>query len=902
MLTIDHLHAESPSWQTAYALALCSDLASEPAEAITHVVTESWAFSSCEPFAVGSLRGFVASDTSTCVVSFASALPIVSWITELELKDLRRPYGTVHKGLYHAWETARDQILGALSDRTAQRLYYTGHGVGGAVASIAIADVAWLGLPTATERGTVAAYTFGQPGVGRSDFVHYVAHEMPGDVFRVVMAGDELTHLPPTFRQAGQLLPISTSGEASAPDTETLRTSAWSPDDLTELQEMLTTPSPVYARSQLPRVVDGARIDPIAQASLEALAPGLNYNRLSGYTSVLRRLALQDVFIDGSLDVARQLRSNDTAEYAQAPFSYNEEVTPLLLRLRSADWSPPAGLVVHSQVGTFVTGEGDYSQVASLRSDPNVLSIEASRDAGPWECIDSVPFVRATDVHAPPLAETGSEATVGVIDTGVDVLHEAFLDAEGTSRILAVWDQGGVPDIHWRTPKDLYPEVFTKDYGVLYDGKLISAMVAGALDPPERLRDPGPSSDGTPTPGHGTHVASIAAGRTVGAFAGGVAPDAGIIAVIPRPSIAIDPTHPNPKSIGYSVSHVDALDFLRSAAAAPQIGGGRPIAVNVSQGMNAGAHDGLSTLEAAFDELSQQGRRPGFVIVKSAGNEGDANSHAEVEVMHGGIVEISWSSRNAFRPRDYFEFWYEEWLDLRFELVGPGGEVSAMVSAGKPVVQSDLNGNRCSLRLNQFHPDCGDHQLQLIIVPGDNPIRSGTWRLRIVGDSALARDRIVHGWVERDHSRAVQFLTGDSSASTVTIPGTAKHVITVSACAAAEPLRAPSFSSRGLTRDGRAKPDLCAPGEMVTAAASNSGDSRATVAMPGTSMAAPHVTGAIALAMSRRRKSGRSQLNSNQILSALRRTARHGLGAHHPAFGFGALDVAAFLKVAEDIQ
>ena len=46
-----------------------------------------------------------------------------------------------------------------------------------------------------------------------------------------------------------------------------------------------------------------------------------------------------------------------------------------------------------------------------------------------------------------------------------------------------------------------------------------------------------------------------------------------------------------------------------------------PVVVNVSQGMNAGAHDGKSMLEVAFDEFSKGGRQRGRVIVKSAGNE-----------------------------------------------------------------------------------------------------------------------------------------------------------------------------------------------------------------------------------------------------------------------------------------
>ncbi|NJL86786.1 MAG: S8 family serine peptidase [Leptolyngbyaceae cyanobacterium SM1_1_3] len=59
------------------------------------------------------------------------------------------------------------------------------------------------------------------------------------------------------------------------------------------------------------------------------------------------------------------------------------------------------------------------------------------------------------------------------------------------------------------------------------------------------------------------------------------------------------------------------------------------------------------------------------------------------------------------------------------------------------------------------------------------------------------------------------------------------------------------FSSAGPTRDGRIKPDLVAPGVSILAARSAplqpNGDDALLTRKSGTSMAAPHVTGAVAL-------------------------------------------------------
>src|SRR6266436_8758409 len=174
------------------------------------------------------------------------------------------------------------------------------------------------------------------------------------------------------------------------------------------------------------------------------------------------------------------------------------------------------------------------------------------------------------------------------------------------------------------------------------------------------LRDPDQDEFGKPEPGHGAHVASIAAGRQVGAFAGGAAPDAKLMVVIPN--MVTSPGRP--PSVGYSNSHIDAIVFLHSAARKE----GLPTVVNVSLGMNAGAHDGLSNLESAFDRLTDNGKMEGFVIVKSAGNEGDGRGHAEVQAF-AGLVSISWDSDKQYRDRDYIEVWYDEWQDLEFVLV-----------------------------------------------------------------------------------------------------------------------------------------------------------------------------------------------------------------------------------------
>ena len=219
--------------------------------------------------------------------------------------------------------------------------------------------------------------------------------------------------------------------------------------------------------------------------------------------------------------------------------------------------------------------------IAALLEDPLVISIEESREADlEYECIDSMPFIRVADGYTDTIggfSEKGGGVLIAVIDDGIDVLHEAFLDDQGKSRVLGIWDQ--------RDKTGPPPQGF--DYGRHHTDQEIDGYVK-SRSVPETL--------GRNVRGHGTHVASIAAGRKVGTFPGGVAPEARLLLVIAR----ID------GDIGYSKVHVDALAFIDRFATARAL----PVVVNVSQGMNAGGHDGRSALEVAFDEFSGAGASP----------------------------------------------------------------------------------------------------------------------------------------------------------------------------------------------------------------------------------------------------------------------------------------------------
>jgi subtilisin family serine protease len=492
----------------------------------------------------------------------------------------------------------------------------------------------------------------------------------------------------------------------------------------------------------------------------------------------------------------------------------------------------------------------------------------------------------------------GSHTIIGIIDIGCDFNHVNFIK-DNESRILFLWDQTG----HG------YPKPEPFGYGVEHNREKINEALSHRDD---LQNDPysvlGYKPDATKDGWHGTHVMDIAAGSST--QYPGVASGADIIFVhLGNPTASGESEL---KSLGSSTLLFDAVIYIFNKV--DEINKNRkkehpneldiPVVINISLGANGGAHDGSSVLETMFDEMLNE--KPGRAIVIAAGNSFEEKRHASGTIAPNEQHTLEWfierKAPYTWDIRQELEIWYDKSAELRVDLQDPSGNMVGSCALDESRLTTVVGAPAIPVVVSHFLPDSepGEdaNHIDILFDSRDDNLELGIWSIHLVNVS----DKRVkyNAWIE-DNELCPSRLTSSCSttATTLNAIGNAELPILVGANVENSPNQICPFSSAGpsLNPNMKKKPDICAPGLMIYAAEALSSDG--WVSLSGTSMAAPHVTGVIALMFQAARDYAVNKrlLNIQEIRQFLLDTATpHDNPGHHNRYGFGIVNATDALK------
>ena len=395
-----------------------------------------------------------------------------------------------------------------------------------------------------------------------------------------------------------------------------------------------------------------------------------------------------------------------------------------------------------------------------------------------------------------PFGLFGKGTIVAVIDTGIRAESMEFRNADGSTRILNIWDQ---------TTRTEYNR----------------SQIDEALQ--NEIKDTA-GIPGADILGHGTQVAAIACGSS------GVAAQADILVV--KLGLAAKNGFPRTTQL------MEALDYVVRKA----IDYGKPLAVNISFGNNYGDHTGSSLLENFINDIADSWK---CSICIGSGNEGLGAVHTGGTLTEDTeeTVELAVSS---YETGLSIQIWKDYWDDIAVEIIAPSGRNLGRIQENSRVSRIRYEDMELLTYFGEPSPFRIRQEIYIDMIPQTVYIQSGLWKFRLIPRSI--RNGRYDMWLPAQG--ALNFGTGftsPDSASTFTIPSAAAKAVTVGAYDAGTGSAAP-FSGRGyIVEIGGSlmvKPELAAPGVNVLVP-SVSGMARVS----GTSYATPFVTGSAALLM-----------------------------------------------------
>lgn len=459
----------------------------------------------------------------------------------------------------------------------------------------------------------------------------------------------------------------------------------------------------------------------------------------------------------------------------------------------------------------------------------------------------------------------GSGVLLGFVDTGISFAEEVFRNADGSTKLVGLWDQtrelsmieesgsgdeSGAVSGETGTGEGNRAEAF---YGQVFSGEQLNAAL--------QSENPYGAIGSRDENGHGNAVARAAIA---------VAPLAAIAMVKlkqAKPYLREFFQIPETAFCAAEDDIIYGVEWLLALARQEE----RPLVLCLALGSNQGNHTGQTVLSRYLDDVAQI---PGVCVCTAAGNEGGSGHHffgtvtgryEEVEISVGeGVSGFS------------TELWAAEPDIFTIEIISPAGEVIPRIQ-GRPTFNRQYSlffeGGTIRIQSNLFDQNVGTQGIWIRFAG----IAAGVWRIRVYAEGEFSRS--FHMWLPVSPFLAGEafFLRPDPYVL-ICDPGAAREVLTFTAYDVISGALYPQ-ASYGYTADNRVKPDIAAPqGEVLYA---------------GTGLAASFGAGSAALVFEAAIRNASYTILDTLVIKRLFIAAAERDGREYPnrEWGYGKLDV-----------
>ena len=454
----------------------------------------------------------------------------------------------------------------------------------------------------------------------------------------------------------------------------------------------------------------------------------------------------------------------------------------------------------------------------------------------------------------PVLGLFGTGTCIAIIDTGINWRHEAFVNANNTTKIKVLWDQ---------------------ETNTVFSEEDINRALSG-----ETINIPGDDN------GHGTFLAGIAAGNINRETSfSGVAPSANLIVVKLKTAKKY---LRNFYSVGENVPAYSETDIMLAVAYVSAFAEERGLIVSLCMGIGTslGSHSGTSPL---CDLLADEAEKPGQCITIASGNEGVERLHFTGRISDETIPERVEIHIGDNEKGLSCELWSDAPEIYTVEIISPTGQIINRLpqrtgtTTRLNFIFEDTTG---FVYYKQYESRSGKN---LVVIRFKNPA-AGIWTLNVYGNNIISGKYDI--WIiNREFITSDTYFLMPDPAITITDPGNTMECITVSAY---DVINQNLYikNGRGYTASNVIKPDFCAPGVNMTgpsAITDNGYEVRS-----GTSVAAAFYSGMAALIQEYgivRNKIPYLHTNDIKNITILGCVRQDGVAYPSPLWGYGTVNL-----------